>query len=181
MLRGVNVGGHHLIKMEVLRAIFQSLKLSDLQTLGVSGNVIFRTSERNLSRLVQQIQQGIERTCGFRPEVIVRTCSELRDVVARNPFATRRGIVPGKLAVTFLAADPGEEARASVRRMKFDPEEVRVERRELYIYFPNGMGRPNLSWAALDRALKTPYTSRNWNTVTKMLAIAEKLESGTRL
>ncbi len=177
MLRGVNVGGHNKIKMDALRALYESLKLRDPQTYAQSGNVIFRTDERDLARLTQRVEKGIERSFGFRPAVIVRTASELRDVIARNPFAKRRGIDPSRLLVTFLASDPGAEARDQVRRMKADPEELWIEGRELYIYFPNGMARPKLSWAALEKTLKTPGTGRNWNTVTKMLEIAERLEA----
>jgi len=101
----------------------------------------------------------------------------MREVVARNPFAKRRGIEPRKLLVSFLASDPREEAREKVRQMKCDPEELRIEGRELYIFFPNGIGRSKLSLARLEKTLKTPGTGRNWNSVTKMLEMAEKLEA----
>ncbi len=177
MLRAVNVGGHNKIKMDALRTLYESLKLRDAQTYVQSGNVIFRTKEPDLTSLGRRIQNGIERKFGFRPDVILRTASELRDVIARNPFAKRRGIEPSKLLVTFLAEDPGAEARDKVRSIKADPEELRIEGRELYIYFPNGIGRSKLSLAAIERALKTPGTGRNWNSVTKMLEMAEKLEA----
>jgi uncharacterized protein (DUF1697 family) len=177
MLRGVNVGGHNKIKMDALRALYESLKLRDAQTHVQSGNVIFRTDERDISRLTKRIEDGIERKFGFRPDVILRTAAEMRDVVARNAFAKRRGIEPNKLLVTFLASDPGAEAREKVLQIKCDPEELRIEGQELYIYFPNGIGRSKLSLAALERALKTTGTGRNWNSVTKMLEMAEKLEA----
>ena len=159
MLRGVNVGGHNKIKMEALRELY------------------LRSDERDITRLTKQIEDGIERKFDFRPGVILRTVAEMREVVARNPFAKRRGIEPSKLLVSFLASDPGAEAREKVRRMKCDPEELRIEERELYIYFPNGIGRSKLSWAGLEKTLKTPGTGRNWNSATKMLEMAEKLEA----
>ena len=177
MLRGVNVGGHNKIKMEALRALYESMKLRDAQTYVQSGNVIFRTDERDIPRLAKRIEDGIERNFGFRPNVILRTGAEMREVVARNPFAKRRGIEPSKLLVSFLASDPGEEAREKVRQMKCDPEELRIEGRELYIYFPNGIGRSKLSLGVLEKTLKTPGTGRNWNSVTKVLEMAEKLEA----
>src|SRR6266702_3061262 len=177
MLRGVNLGSHNRIKMDALRARYESLKLRDPQTYIQSGNVIFRTEERNLAQLAKRIENGNEQKFGFRPQVILRTTSERRDVIARNPFAKRRGIDPSKLLVTFLAEDPGAEARDKVCSIKADPEELRIESRELYIYFPNGIGRAKLSLAAIERALKTPGTGRNWNSVTKMLEMAEKLEA----
>lgn len=177
LLRGVNVGGHHIIKMDALRALYESLDLRDPQTYVQSGNVIFRTGERDPVRLAKRIEDGIEQQFGFRPAVIVRTSSELREVIAKNPFAKRRDIEPSKLLVDFLASDPAPDARDKVLQIKADPEELRPIGRELYIYFPNGMGRSKLPWAVIDKALKTPRTGRNWNTVTKLLEIAERLES----
>jgi uncharacterized protein (DUF1697 family) len=177
MLRGVNVGGHNKIKMEALRALCQSLKLRDACTYIQSGNIIFRTEERDLSRLAKRIEDEIERNYGFRPDVILRSSSELREVIAKNPFAKRRGIEPRRLLVTFLASDPGEQAREQVLKIKTDPEELRIDGREVYIYYPNGMARPKLPWAVIEKMLKTRGTGRNWNSVTKLLEMAEALEA----
>lgn len=177
LLRGVNVGGHHKIKMDALRALYESLELQDPQTYIQSGNVVFRTRERNMVRVAKRIEDGIEQQFGFRPAVMARTSSELSEVIAKNPFANRRDFEPSKLLVDFLAADPGSEARDKVLQIKAEPEELRAMGRELYIYFPNGMGRSKLPWAAIDKAVKTPGTCRNWNTVNKLLEIAEKMEA----
>ena len=178
MLRGVNVGGHNKIKMDALRALYESLKFTGCQTFIQSGNVIFKTKERNLARLTSQIQTAIERSFGFRPDAILRTSDELRDVIARNPFAKRRGIEPGKLLVTFLATAPAAEARDNLLKLKTDGEELRIDGRELYTYFPDGMGRSNV-WPLIERTLKVSGTGRNWNSVTKMLAIADALAADT--
>jgi uncharacterized protein (DUF1697 family) len=177
MLRGINVGGHNRIKMDALRALYESLGLRNPQTYVQSGNVVFRTDKRDLAALAKRIEDAIERGFGFRPSVILRTTSELRDAIARNPFAKRSGIEPNKLLVNFLASDPGAEARKKVLSLKTEPEELRMHGRELYIYFPNGMARPKMSWAVLERTLKVPGTGRNWNSVTKLLEMAEALEA----
>ncbi len=181
MLRAVNVGGHNKIKMDALRALYESLKLRDAQTYVQSGNVVFKSDERDLPRLTKKIENAIEQSFGFRPDVVLRTSSELREVMAKNPFAKRRDIEPGKLQVHFLAGDPGAEARANVLKIKADPEELHIYGRELYIYFLNGMGKSKLSWAAVNKALKTPGTARNWNTVTKLLEMAESLEADSKI
>lgn len=175
MLRAVNVGGHNKIKMDNLRILYESLGFRDPQTYVQSGNVVFKTSERDLAKISTRIENAIEKTFQFRQAVIVRDVSELRAVVANNPFAGRDGIDPRKLLVTFLPLDPGQDARDRVLMIKTEPEELRIGARELYIYFPNGMGRPKLSFAAIDRALKTSGTGRNWNTVMKLLEMAESL------
>ncbi len=177
MLRGVNVGGHNCIKMEALRAMYESLGLRDAQTYVQSGNVVFRTSARDTGSLGKRIEAKIEQTFGFRPTVMVRTTSDLRDVIRRNPFASRRGLDPRKLLITFLAADPAPEARAKILGIRADPEELRVHGREVYAYYPNGFGRAKLSAALIERTLSMSGTGRNWNTVTKLLEIAEKLEA----
>ena len=169
MLRGVNVGGHNKIKMDALRALYESLKLRDAQTYVQSGNVVFRTDEQDVSRLTKRIEDGIERKFGFRPDVVLRTAEEMKDVVARNPFAKRRGIEPNKLLVTFFASDPGAEAREKVLQIKCDPEELRIEGRELYVYFQNGMGKSKLTNAYFDSKLKTISTVRNWRTILALL------------
>jgi uncharacterized protein (DUF1697 family) len=176
MLRGVNVGGHNKIKMEALRALYESLKLKCPQTYVQSGNVIFLSNEKNLPLLSERIQDAIQRKFSFRPEIALRTSSELRHVIARNPFASRHGIDPSKLLVTFLASDPGQQARDNLMKIDSRGEELHARGRELYIYFGGGIGKTKLSWALIDKTLKTSGTGRNWNSVTKMLEIAENLE-----
>src|SRR5271166_158926 len=105
MLRGVNVGGHNKIKMDALRDLYKSLGLRDAQTYVQSGNVAFKTDAEGLASLAKRIEDAIERKFGFRPGVTLRTAADLRDVIARNPFAKRRDVDPGKLIVTFLAAE----------------------------------------------------------------------------
>ncbi|HSU59121.1 MAG TPA: DUF1697 domain-containing protein [Bryobacteraceae bacterium] len=177
MLRGVNVGSHNRIKMDHLRRLYESLDLRDPQTYIQSGNVVFNAGERNLAALSERIGKGIEQSFGFRAGVILRTTSELRKVVEKNPFAARPGIDPSKLLVTFLASKPDPETRENVLKIETDPEEMRIEGREVYIYFPNGMGRPRLSWPVIERKLKTSGTGRNWNTVLQLLEMAERLEA----
>jgi uncharacterized protein (DUF1697 family) len=177
MLRAVNVGGHSKIKMDALRALYASLKFENPQTYLQSGNVIFKTSERKLAVVAKRIQSGIEKKFACRTDIILRTTTELRGVVARNPFAKRSNIEPSKLLVAFLASDPGDAARKTLQAQKFAPEELHVSGRELYIYFPNGMGKSKLPWPRIYKILNTLGTGRNWNSVTKILEIAENLEA----
>jgi uncharacterized protein (DUF1697 family) len=176
MLRGVNVGGHNKIKMEVLREICGALKCEAAQTLLQSGNVVFRTANCDLPQLSKSIAAAIERKLRFRPDVLLRTVPEMRDAIARSPFAKRSGLDPSKILVSFLSAEPGPEARKALLAMDIAPEELHVIGRELYIYFPNGQARPKISWSRLDKILGCPATGRNWNTVTKLLEIAHSLE-----
>jgi uncharacterized protein (DUF1697 family) len=177
MLRGINVGGHNMIGMEALRAMYAALGLRDAQTYVQSGNVVFRTDERDVVALGPRIETAIERKFGFRPAVILRSGPELKRVIARNPFASRPEIEPNKLLVMFLGTNPAAEALSKVRAIKADPEELRLDGSHIYIYFPNGMGRPKLSWLTVEKILRVPATGRNWNSVTKLAEMAEKLDA----
>jgi uncharacterized protein (DUF1697 family) len=195
MLRGVNVGGHNLIKMEELRTLYESLGLRQARTYVQSGNVVFRAKEQNPAQLGKRIEDAIGRQFGFRPGVILRTASEMNDVVARNPFAGRGDVLPGKLLVIFLGCDPDAAMREAVSALAppdrsptarsanttrtkrtLTGEELWMDGREVFIYFPDGQGRSKLV-PALERALKKSGTGRNWNTVTKLVEMAESLEN----
>lgn len=177
MLRGVNVGPHKRIKMDALRGIYESLKLEDVRTFIQSGNIIFRTKEKNLPALAKKIQAAVEREFGFRPEVVLRTTDELRQAIAASPFTKRRDVEPAKLLITFLIAEPAPEAHSTLSNLKSHPEELHLKGRELYIYFPNGMGKTKLPWSSVEKLLKTTGTARNLNSAVKMLAIAEEIEA----
>jgi uncharacterized protein (DUF1697 family) len=172
MFRGVNLGKRRM-KMDALRAMCESMGLACPQTYVQSGNVVFQSKERNLAKLARRIEDAIESTFGFQSDTLLRTPAEMRQAISRNPFDGRKDIHPGKLAVWFLDEEPGAETRKKLDAMKDVPEELHLVGRELYIYFPNGMARPKLNVAQLDRALKVKWTGRNWNTVTKLLEMAE--------
>ena len=120
----------------------------------------------------------MEQRFAFRPGVILRTAADLRGVVAANPFASRREVDPSRLLVQFLASAPPADVRERVLRIDREPEELRMVGRELYIYYPNGIARPKVAWAVIERILRTPCTGRNWNTVRKLLEMAESLDGG---
>jgi len=172
LLRGVNLGGHNKISMEVLRDICVSLKLRNPRTYIQSGNVVFSSSESDPAKIAARIESAIEKRCGFRPSVMLRTTAEMRDVVARNPLAGRPEVHPAKFAVFFLAVAPAVEIAGKVKAINVGEEEIHPSGREIYVYFPEGQGKSKLL-PALNRTLKVPATARNWNTVLKLLAMAE--------
>src|SRR5258708_36513854 len=143
LLRGINVGGHHMTKMDALRALYDSLGLRGAQTYVQSGNVVFKTQERDLIRLGKKIEGAIERTFGFRPAVIVRTPSELKGAIARNPFAKRRQIEPHRLIVAFLAGLPDPEARNKALHLNPQTAPSSLAHRTSYTYFPTPIPHPS--------------------------------------
>lgn len=177
LLRGINVGGHAKIGMDALRKLCTSLGFEKPQTYIQSGNIVFKTSERELDVVAARLKQALEKKFACSPDVILRTIPEFRAVLAKNPFAKRTDVPPNKLLVFFLAANPARDARKNLPLLAIQPEELHLIDRHLYIHFPNGVGKSKLPWARVDKALGTRGTGRNWNSVLKILQIAESLES----
>ncbi len=152
MLRGVNVGGHNMIKMDALCALYESLGLRKVETFIQSGNVIFTTQARDRTALTKRIEDAIEKKFGFHADLVLRNAAELRDTLARNPFADRLDIDPAKILIVFLASDPDPEGCAKVRALDIAPEELHIDGREVYVYFANGMARPKTRLASNRKA-----------------------------
>jgi uncharacterized protein (DUF1697 family) len=177
MLRGVNVGGHQKLSMEALRKHCARLGLRDAQTYIQSGNLVFREDSGDPLTLARRLEDGIEANFGFRPTVVLRTAPELRKAIAKNPFAGRSGIDPSRLLVLFMASAPARQALDQVLALPCEPEELRAGGRELYIYYPNGMARPKIPLTRIEKVLQRASTGRNWNTVNKLMEMAEALEA----
>ncbi len=167
--------------MDSLRGVCESLGCRNVQTYLQSGNAIFKVPARDVNKLPARIEDALESEFGFRPLTITRTVPDLRAVVAHNPFAGRADIHPSKFLVTFLSAEPSADARRKLEAMVTDPEELHLRKREFYMYFPDGLARPKTAPAAIEKALQVRGTGRNWSVVTKLLELAEQMESQPRV
>lgn len=161
--------------MDALRDLCRGLGLRNPRTYIQSGNIVFETTTRgDLAGISGCIEDAVEAAAGFRPAVISRNAREWREIIARNPLAGRPGIDPAKLAVTFLGRELAPEVRAQVLNLNAPPEELYCLDREVYIYFPNGFSRSRLSMPRVETVLQVPSTSRNWNTVLKLLDLTTR-------
>lgn len=165
LLRGVNVGGHNRLPMRDLATILTELGCTSVATYIQSGNAVFDAASRTAKTLPEAVSAAIEARLGFRPPVTLRTRDELDSVLAHCPFATPQESVH----VAFLAAQPTADAIAALDPERFAPDAFEVRGREVYLYYPNGVGRSKLTNEYLDRTLRTTSTVRNWRTV-EMLA-----------
>ena len=86
LLRGINVGGHKLIKMKELARIFTDNGLKNVRTYIASGNVIFESGSANKAALTRKIEKALQQTLGYEVTVVLRTLSEIESIVNRNPF-----------------------------------------------------------------------------------------------
>jgi len=175
-LRGVNVGGNKMLKMDVLKALCGTLGLKDAKTYLQSGNVVFRSDESDPAVLIQRIEDGIRKKAGMEVRVVLRDAAELKKVIAANPLKSEAAENPKAMLVAFLAGEIGKDPKAVLTNLKIPSERVEFARREIYLYFPEGIANSKLSNALTEKKVGTTVTARNWNTVNALLEMAEESE-----
>jgi uncharacterized protein (DUF1697 family) len=168
LFRGINVGGRHQVRMDKLKELHESLGFKDVLPYIQSGNVVFHSDNADVARLRRQIEDGFEKTFGFHVEVIVRTSAELRDIIDKNPFQGQQSKESKWVVVLFLATRPDDTAQEDLLKTYVGPEELFIIGKEVYIYYPEGIGRSKLSNSLIEKKLKTLGTARNWNTVLQL-------------
>ena len=173
MLRGINVGGHRVIRMEDLRATFDGLRFANVETYVQSGNVVFGDEHGSVSALSEKIERSILRDFGFSVSVLLRTAKELEEIIKHNPFLRDTAIDQSKLHLTFLSDAAAKTAIEELQLLAVKPEQCRIIGREVYLYCPNGYGRTRLSNAAIEKKLSMEATTRNWRTVNTLLAMTQ--------
>jgi uncharacterized protein (DUF1697 family) len=164
LLRGVNLGGRR-IKMAELRAIVEGLGHTEVETYLQSGNVVFTPSTRAHGDLAGSLAAAISEATGYDVPVVLRTGSELQEVVAACPYAVDD---PTRLVVAFLAEPVELEAFAFGELDGYLPDELSLVGREIYVSVPNGQARSELMERLTARRLPTTLTVRNWRTVTAL-------------
>ena len=168
LFRGINVGGNRAVKMSELKALHEALELRDVVTYIQSGNVVFTGDDANPVQLAQDIEEAFAGKFGFRVSVIVRTLAGVQKIIENNPFQDQPEKDAKFILVVFLASRPESGALEDLHRAYSGPEEIHLIGQELYIYYPEGMGRSKLTLPLLEKKLKTAGTGRNWNTVLQL-------------
>jgi uncharacterized protein (DUF1697 family) len=174
LLRGINVGGNKIIKMQDLKAMFQSLGFEDVRTYIQSGNVVFEGEEQSESLISGIIERQIEETFGFAVSVIMRTLDELEQTIANNPFKLTDKEDFKRWYVSFLPAEPSAEALDKLRIYEDGPDQIRFVGREMYVLYEVSVSQSPLFKVSFDKILGMPVTTRNWNTLNKLVTMASK-------
>lgn len=172
LLRAINVGGRNVIKMAALKEIYAGMGLTAVVSHLQSGNVVFETERTDVAALGDEIEANIDAAVAFRPQVILRSVDELKDTIASNPFPAAAKDDPSHLLVMFLKLPVSKSRVAALAAANRGAEEFKVRGRDLYLHYPDGIGRSKFTNAVIERALETEGTARNWNTLNKVFELA---------
>jgi len=171
LLRAINLGSRRRVAMGDLRDLLTSLGYGDVRTLLQSGNVVL-TSIRSGKTLERELEKELSARFAIDIKVLVRTRAQLAAVIERNPLADLADD-PKRYHVTFLSAKPDATRERELAELDLAPEQFVVSGREIYAWHPDGLQRSRLAAALSDSKLGVSGTSRNWSTITKLLALAD--------
>jgi len=177
LLRGINVNGKKIIKMEELRSLMETVGYGDVQTYIQSGNIIFTSTGRSKIKIAAGIEALIEGHYGFDVTVFLLDRADVEMAVDNNPFVSiREPEGPGskKLYVTFLSGTPSEDNMQKLRDAPIGHDLIELVDNVLYFKLNTKASESKLSNNLIESKLQVKATTRNWNTTLKLLQILEQ-------
>jgi uncharacterized protein (DUF1697 family) len=166
LLRAVNVGGTGKLPMTDLKRICEEAHFTSVRTYIASGNVVFE-SRLGEATIKLALEAGLASCAGKRAGVgvLVRSATEMAEVLAKNPFADAPG---NRTVAIFLDSHPAPGALEAASGG--NDERMRLGAREIYVHYPSGVGQSKLKIPAAKFG-----TTRNMNTVAKLTEMARKI------
>ena len=172
LFRGINVGGKNILPMAELRELMSRLGLKNVATYIQSGNAVFHTAHSDLNIVSGLIQDSIKKQFGFAPNTLILSIDAFREAMANNPFPDGPS-EPKTLHLYFLAEPAHTIDWEGINGLKADSEAVALTGDVFYLYAPKGIGRSKLA-AKVEKLLGVPATARNWRSVVKIEALANR-------
>lgn len=175
LLRGINVGGQKLIKMKDLARIFSDAGLKNVRTFIASGNVIFESGSANKAALTKKIGKALQKALGYEVTVVLRTLSEIENIVNRDPFKKYHASKDVMLCVVFLANEPTTKPKLPLVSRPENLEVFEVVDRTACVV----LRRKKTGWFGfpnnfVEKQFNVAGTTRQWSSVNKLLKAAEK-------
>ncbi|CAN7552809.1 DUF1697 domain-containing protein [Paenibacillus sp. LjRoot153] len=172
MLRGINVSGQKIIKMDRLRQLFESMAFTHVSTYIQSGNVIFNADEVDTAILRDRIVYELKEQLTFDIPVIIRTPAELQEIVQDTPYATVNVDENEQRYVTFLSQAPTTASLAKLEAAQSEVDEYHVKGLTVYLLIRKNYGDSKFSNNFIEKKLGVAATTRNWETVNKLIQLA---------
>lgn len=170
LLRGINVSGHNMMKMDALKMMLENIGFQNIRTYLQSGNV-FIDSEEDASKVGFMIKQEIFKVFGHEVPTIVITKEDLELCFKNSPFLKEKDIDTKKLYVAFVSTQLKKENINDLKISQFKPDEASIDGNRIFIKYAVGAGKTRFDQKYIEKKLNVTATIRNWNTVTNLLAM----------
>lgn len=162
-LRAINVGGHN-VKMTELKALFESLGFSNVETFIASGNVIFETSAKDTAKLKKKIESLLKESLGYEVFTFLRTPDEVAAVAKYKAFKVKGEA----LNIAFIAEPLDKESIQKLMTLKNEIDDFHVHGREVYWLCQIRQSESKFSNLLLEKTIGRRATFRGINTIQKM-------------
>jgi uncharacterized protein (DUF1697 family) len=169
MLRGINVSGHNMIKMDALKSMLENCGFQNIETYIQSGNVFLDSEDENANSVGFTIKQEIVKQFGYDVPVIVLSKADLEKCLTNNPFFKEKNVDTKKLYVAFISKELNASALNDLKTSQFKPDEAFIDGNRIYMKLETGAGNTKLTQKYIEKKLNVTATSRNWNTVNKLI------------
>lgn len=175
LLRGINVSGHNMIKMEALKTTLEVVGFQNVQTYIQSGNVFVDTEEENAAAVGFKIKQEIFKAFGHEVPVVVIGKVDLEACLKNNPFLKESALDLKKLYVAFISTTLKSDSMNDLKMSQVKPDEASIDANRIYIKYTVGAGKTRFDQKYIEKKLNVTATIRNWNTVTQLLKMFQEL------
>ena len=169
LLRGINVSGHNMMKMEALKTMLENIGFTNVRTYLQSGNVFVDSEEESASKVGFIIKQEIFKVFGHEVPTIVITKEDLELCFKNSPYLKEKDIDTKKLYVAFVSTELKKENINDLKISQFKPDEASIDGNRIFIKYAVGAGKTRLEGKYIEKKLNVIVTMRNWNTVTNLL------------
>lgn len=173
LLRGINVSGHNMIKMDALKTTLEALGFTNVRTYIQTGNVFVDTEEESNSKVAFMIKQEIFKAFGHEVPVIVIAKNDLEECLKNNPYLKTKDVDTKKLYVAFVSNTLKTESIHELKMSQVKPDEASIDGNKIFIKYAVGAGKTRLDQKYIEKKLNLTATIRNWNTVQQLLEMYE--------
>lgn len=172
LLRGVNVSGKNIIKMESLRKAMSRLPVSNVSTYIQSGNILFEAEAALAPSVSTMISDLIASEFSLDITVIIKTPDELSDAIENNPFSEITQQDSVQPYIGFLSDIPDKEKIGALQAKDFQKDVFEIRGQLIYVWYADSAGNTKLSNAVIERTLGLKATFRNQKTVRKLIGLS---------
>lgn len=175
LLRGINVSGHKLIKMTELKTLLENCGFKNVTTYIQSGNVVFSSSTLKKEEIKKQIELAIKNTFEFEVTTILLDVEELIQAIKNHPFLKNNPLDTKAIYFIFLDENPTTELINNLNTLNQETEFFKITDKVIYCFYPNGYGNSKWNNVFFEKKLKVNGTTRNYNTVCKLIELSTNL------
>ncbi|MNQ30491.1 hypothetical protein D3C85_438360 [compost metagenome] len=174
LLRGINVSGHNMIKMDALKTTLENIGFQNVQTYIQSGNVFVDTEEESPAKVGFLIKQEIFKVFGHEVPVVVIGKNDLEACFSNNAFLKEKEMDTKKLYVAFVSITLRSDSINDLKMSQVKPDEASIDASRIYIKYAVGAGKTRFDQKYIEKKLNVIATIRNWNTVSQLLKMYEE-------